>query len=153
VSSRDIGALAPSVATMAQEFLRLCRSDPWLAGNYVTVIITCTWRSPEEQAALYARGRTKPGRIVTWAKPGQSEHNAVMNGRPAARAFDVVPLRAGKPVWGTGGNGIDEDPRDDATDDLEVWQRVGAIGERVGLSWAGRWPRGKREFPHFEARE
>ena len=83
------------------------------------------------------------------AKPGQSRHNFMANGRPASLAFDVVPLRLGKPVWGTAGNGIDDDPTDDDKDDLELWQRVGAIGESCGLDWAGRWKR-FREFPHFE---
>lgn len=32
-------------------------------------------RSWDEQAALYAQGRTKPGKVVTNAKPGQSFHN------------------------------------------------------------------------------
>lgn len=31
-------------------------------------------RSSAYQAALYAQGRTKPGKIVTWAKPGSSYH-------------------------------------------------------------------------------
>ncbi len=32
-------------------------------------------RTYEQQAAIYAQGRTKPGRIVTRAKPGYSYHN------------------------------------------------------------------------------
>ena len=50
----------------------------------------------------------------------------------------------------TSGDGIDDDPSDDERDDLELWQRVGAIGEANGLQWAGRWPKAKREFPHFQ---
>ena len=37
--------------------------------------ITDTLRSFDEQAKLYAQGRTAPGKIVTKAKPGQSYHN------------------------------------------------------------------------------
>lgn len=135
---------------MAEDFQKACASDAWLKSNGIEVLITCTYRSNNEQANIYAQGRTEPGRIVTWAKPGQSKHNATINGRPASGAFDVVPLRHGKPVWGTAGNGIDEDPADDETDDLEAWQRIGEIGEAVGLEWAGRWSKGKREFPHFQ---
>jgi hypothetical protein len=40
----------------------------------------------EEQAALYAKGRTSGGRIVTKAKPGQSYHNYGL-------AFDWVPIK------------------------------------------------------------
>jgi len=30
-----------------------------------------------------------------------------------------------------------------------VWKRVGEIGEKVGLEWAGRWTT-FREYPHFQ---
>lgn len=105
----------------------------------------------DEQAALYAQGRTTPGRIVTNAKAGKSYHNRVSaQGSPAAEAFDIVPLRNGKPIWGTTGNGIDEDPSDDDKDDLEVWERVGAHGVAVGLKWYGTPGSPFREFPHFQ---
>lgn len=147
MSSRSINDLAVEMRPMARNFFDKC------ARRGIEVLITCTYRSGIEQNALYAQGRTKPGRIVTWAKAGQSKHNTMHDGLPASRAFDVVPLRGGKPVWGTGGNGIDDDPSDDDTDDLELWQRIGEIGKSVGLLWAGDWPKGKREFPHFEMPE
>ncbi len=122
--SRELTALHPLVATRARKFL----SEVERAG--ITVLVTCTLRTLEEQAALYAQGRTVPGRIVTNAKPGDSWHNW-------GRAFDIVPLRNGKPVWGTTGA------------DLDLWHRLGDIGEACGLEWAGRW-RTFREFPHFQ---
>lgn len=137
INSRNIDDLTSLVRYRARNFLAACNA----AG--LDVLVTSTLRDHEAQAALYAQGRTKPGRIVTWALPGQSWHNW-------GRAFDVVPLRYGKLVWGTGGNGIDDNPADDLTDDLELWQRIGELGEAHGLEWAGRWPRDKREFPHFQ---
>ena len=104
----------------------------------IDLLITCTYRSNEEQATLYALGRTAKGRIVTNALPGESKHNNMEGGatglQPASLAFDVVPLVAGKPMW-------------DASN--PVWQVVGSLGESVGLKWAGRWKR-MREYPHFE---
>lgn len=141
--SRDINDCHVLLRPKLQKFLYDCRA----AG--IDVLITCTYRSNAEQAELYAQGRTKPGRIVTMAKAGQSRHNFTVNGRPASLAFDVVPLRNGKLIWGTSGNGIDNDPTDDDRDDLELWQRIGQIGVACGLSWAGNWSR-FREFPHFE---
>ena len=41
----------------------------------INVFLTCTLRDKEEQAKLYAQGRTASGKIVTNAKPGQSPHN------------------------------------------------------------------------------
>jgi hypothetical protein len=87
--------------------------------------------------------------MVTNAQAGQCAHNYVLNGLPAALAVDVVPMRHGKPVWGLSGNGIDENPADDETDDLELWQRVRKCGEDAGLVSASRWPTFK-EWPHLE---
>ena len=128
MSSRKLTDLHPQMQPMVTRFLANARA----AG--IDLLATCTYRSNEEQAALYAIGRTKPGRIVTNAKPGRSTHNNTLNGKPAALAVDVVPLRDGKPVWSA------SDP---------VWKRVGEIGEKVGLEWAGRWTT-FREYPHFQ---
>ncbi len=125
-----------TLLTNARNLIHECKSIG------IDLLITSTYRDLEAQAALYAQGRTAPGKIVTNARAGQSFHNFRV-------AFDVVPLRAGKPVWGTTGNGIDNDPTDDDRDDLELWQRIGAIGELYRLEWAGRWTR-FREFPHFQ---
>ena len=128
MSSRKLTDLHPQMQPMVTRFLATARA----AG--IDLLVTCTYRSNEEQAALYAIGRTKPGRIVTNARPGRSTHNNTLNGKPAALAVDVVPLRDGKPVWSA------SDP---------VWKRVGEIGEKVGLEWAGRWTT-FREYPHFQ---
>lgn len=124
INSRKIDDLHPKVAVMCKKFIAECNKQD------IDIIITSTYRDSESQTALYAQGRTKPGSIVTNAKAGQSFHNWKC-------AFDVVPMRNGKPVWGTMGK------------DLELWNKVGAIGESVGLEWAGRWKRFK-EFPHFQ---
>lgn len=124
IASRKIDDLAPQVKALATALVGEC------AESGIDLLVTSTFRDDESQNALYAQGRTAPGRIVTNARAGQSFHNFRV-------AFDVVPLRAGKPVWGTNG------------DDLALWQRVGAIGESLGLEWAGRWER-FREFPHFQ---
>lgn len=150
MASRSLADLCPTMRAYAGEWLERCAADVWLKANGITVLITCTHRSNEEQAKLYAQGRTAPGRIVTKAKPGQSKHNVMLNGKPAAEAFDFVPLRYGKAIWGTNGNGIDNDPDDDQKDDLEVWQRCGAIAEGLGLNWFGRPDASFREMPHVQ---
>lgn len=57
-------------------------------------IITCTYRTREEQNSLYAQGRTKPGQRVTNAKGGQSPHNF-----NPSYAFDVAFDNHGKTDW------------------------------------------------------
>jgi peptidoglycan L-alanyl-D-glutamate endopeptidase CwlK len=144
MSSRKITDCHPSLQSLVYDFLKSCEK----AG--VELLITTTWRSPEEQDALYAQGRTKPGKRVTNAKAGQSAHNFVLHGLPAALAIDVVPMRDGKPVWGLSGDGLDENPADDEKDDLELWQKVRKAGESVGLESASRWGGDLVEWPHFQ---
>ncbi|WP_040308805.1 M15 family metallopeptidase [Asticcacaulis biprosthecium] len=124
INSRDIAALHPVVAARARAFLTRCE------GEGIELLVTSTYRDHESQNALYAQGRTRPGKKVTNARGGQSFHNWRV-------AFDMVPLRHGKPVWGTTG------------EDGRLWQRVGAIGKAQGLEWAGDWRR-FREYPHFQ---
>ena len=125
INSRKVEDLHPIVAAKCRDFLFRCK------GAGIDVLITSTYRDNESQAALYAQGRTAPGARVTNAKPGQSWHNWRV-------AFDVVPLRNGKPVWGTSGA------------DGELWEQVGRIGEACGLEWAGRW-KSFKELAHLQA--
>lgn len=128
MSSRNLLDLHPEMNRLANAMLSAATAQG------IDLLVTCTWRSNEEQAELYAQGRTAPGRIVTNAKPGQSMHNHTVQGAPSSLAIDVVPLRHGKPVWKA------DDP---------LWAQVGALGEGAGLEWAGRWKR-FREAPHFQ---
>lgn len=136
ISSKKLDDLLLPVKWRALKLIHECKSIG------IDLLVISTLRDVEAQDALYAQGRTAPGRIVTNARGGESFHNFRV-------ALDCVPLRNGKPIWGTSGNGIDNDPSDDATDDLEIWQRIGELGEAQGLEWAGRWKR-FREFPHFQ---
>ena len=124
INSRNLNDLHPKVKPMVEEFIQKC------ADNGIDLLVTSTYRDHESQNALYAQGRTTPGKKVTNAKGGQSWHNWRV-------AVDIVPMRNGKPVWGTSGS------------DGELWEQVGQIGESVGLEWAGRWKTFK-EYAHFQ---
>ena len=87
--------------------------------------VTSGFRSHKEQNELYAKGRTKPGKIVTKARGGQSYHNFGL-------AFDVVEIKNGKALW--------RNPD---------WEKIGRLGEKYGFSWGGRW-RTFKDKPHFQ---
>ncbi len=125
INSRNLSDLVPVCKAKAESFLKLAKD----AG--IDLLVTSTYRDHESQAALFAQGRTKPGQIVTNARPGQSWHNWRC-------AFDVVPIRNGKPVWNTSGP------------DGDLWRKIGEMGESVGLEWAGRWTGKLREMAHFQ---
>lgn len=121
INSRSLDDLIPPAKQRVEVFLAAAKA----AG--IDLLVTSTYRDNESQNALYAQGRTTPGKIVTNAKAGQSFHNYRC-------AVDVVPLVAGKPRW---------DVKD------QVWQTVGKLGKEAGLEWAGDWKRFK-EYPHFQ---
>jgi peptidoglycan L-alanyl-D-glutamate endopeptidase CwlK len=91
------------------------------------VLITETWRTKEEQDALYAKGRETPGPVVTRAQYPMSMHCWGV-------AFDFCEDKKGKEY-----------------DDVKFFDAVGEIGRRLGLSWGGDWATFK-DRPHFEDR-
>lgn len=131
MASRKLTDLHPMLQPIAADFLARCK----LAD--IDILVTCTYRSKAEQTVLYNQGRITAGKIVTNAKAGRSAHNFILENLPAAKAFDIVPLRCGKCVW---------DDKD------HLWQKIGAIGRELGLNWAGDWVT-FREYPHFQLKE
>lgn len=121
INSRSLSDLHPKVKALAEKFIAECDK----AG--IDVLIYSTYRDGASQDALYAQGRTKPGRIVTNAKAGQSYHNWRC-------AFDFVPVVAGKARW----------------DDKEAYAKCGNIAESIGLEWAGRWTGKLKETAHCQ---
>ena len=126
-NSRLIDDLLPPVAQRCRQLLALAEKEG------IELIITSTFRDLECQAVLYAQGRTAPGKIVTRAKPGDSWHNW-------QRAFDVVVMNAGKPVWNM---------RNVA--DRARWFHVGYLGKQIGLEWGGDFPNFP-DYVHFQDR-
>ena len=94
----------------------------------ITLVITEGYRSPARQDALYAQGRTTPGRIVTNARAGQSAHQSGL-------AMDVYPARKGKPNF-------------EATPS-EMRSTVGDFGKANGFIWGGDW-HSIKDYPHLE---
>ena len=67
--SRNLNDLHPYVKYLCEQFLEKCKA----AGLHPT--ITSTLRTNQEQADIYASGRTKPGPVLSYTKAGYSMHN------------------------------------------------------------------------------
>lgn len=119
---RDLNELLPVVKDAAVRALAKVKA----AG--IEVLVTCTYRTAAEQKALYEQGRTKPGKIVTKAKPGQSFHEYRV-------ALDLYPVINGKP--------------DFAGSHTETWKKVASFFKEEGFEWAYEWKTFK-EMPHFQ---
>lgn len=90
--------------------------------------LTCVHRSNEEQAALFAQGRTTKGPIVTNAKPGQSKHN-----KKPSDAIDIGFITLQKKLsW-----------------DLKYFKRFADIIKTKGIKWGGDF-KSIPDAPHFE---
>ncbi len=84
-------------------------------------------RTPDEQNALYAKGRTAPGSIVTNAKAWESWHCYGL-------AVDIVfKDERGEWLW----------------DEKLAWQDLGTIGKMFGFQWGGDWTKFP-DLPHFQ---
>lgn len=93
-------------------------------------------RTIKEQDALYAQGRTKPGKIVTKAKGGSSYHNYGI-------AFDFALL------YDRDRNGTFETLSWDEKD--LRWQDVVKAFEAKGWFWGGKFST-ITDYPHLEKR-
>ena len=71
-TKESIGKLHPAVRSEVAKIIEECNKV--LTGS-AKVRITQGLRTIAEQDALYAKGRTTPGKKVTNAKGGQSVHN------------------------------------------------------------------------------
>lgn len=118
---KDLNKLHPWVQDKANELVALCKA------NGITITITQTLRTKAEQDALYAQGRTKPGKVVTNAKYPQSLHCWGI-------AFDFAPVVNGSIPWG----------------DSSLFKRVGKLAQSIGLEWGGAWT-SFVDLPHCEA--
>jgi peptidoglycan LD-endopeptidase CwlK len=110
-SEKRLAKLHPTLGLLVRQIV----AD--LATRGINIEVVQGLRTFEEQDALYAKGRTAPGQIVTQAKGGESNHNYGL-------AVDVCPFVDGKPHWNA---------------PIEVWVDIGRTAERFGLEWGGSW--------------
>ncbi len=120
-SERNIATLLAEVQPLARTLIESA------AAIGIAIKVISGNRTYEEQNALYEQGRTKPGRVVTNARGGYSNHNFGI-------AFDIGVFE--------GGRYLDESP---------AYKAVGAIGMKLGLEWGGNWKTIQDE-PHFQLR-
>lgn len=100
-------------------------------------------RTPQRQAELYAQGRTKPGKIVTWTL--KSNHFVRADG--FGHAVDLAP-------WPIDWEGPARFPKFDAIAEA-MFDAARELG--VKIRWGADWDqdgkpreRGESDSPHFE---
>lgn len=101
------------------------------AKHGLSVEVIAGLRTWDQQAALYAKGRTAPGAVVTNARPGSSWHNFGL-------AVDLGLFQ--------GRTYVDsKDPRKAES----VYREIAEVAREYGIEWGGNW-RSFKDTPHFE---
>lgn len=128
--ARRLNELSPRFLPLAEKLIARC-----VEAN-IQVLIVCTGRTDEEQAAAIAAGTSKVVR---------SKHQS-------GDAIDLVPYKI-YDLYGP--DKVEWDTRSPAA--AAVWKRMGQIGEDLGLRWGGRftplnaqglgWDPGHFEYP------
>lgn len=127
---RNVSQLHPTLQKKVVKLQKECLS----AG--IKIKIGECFRTVAEQNALYAKGRTAPGSIVTNAK-GSSYSSMHQWGVAFDFFLDMDVDKDGK---------TSDDAFNNAT---KLFNKVGAIGKKLGLEWGGDW-KSIKDLPHFQ---
>jgi peptidoglycan L-alanyl-D-glutamate endopeptidase CwlK len=126
-SEKVLATLHPQVQAVMRSFLVAAKAIAAKSGLEVKAISGL--RTYQEQDALYAKGRTAPGPVVTKARGGFSNHNFGL-------AIDIGVFSAdGKKYF----------------DEHNLYDELGALGQSLSLEWGGAW-KTIVDKPHYQFR-
>lgn len=97
------------------------------------MLVTDGVRTAEKQRALYAQGRTQPGKIVTNADGVNKPSNHQRHADGYGHAVDCAFLVNGAPSW----------------DEHLPWRCYGEMAKALGCAWGGDFST-IRDLPHIE---
>lgn len=128
--ARDVKQLHPELQKKITELKELCKK------NGITIGISECLRTVAEQDALYAKGRTAAGSVVTNCKG-----NTYSSMHQWGNAFDFYL------IMDVDGDGKSSD--DAFNNATKLFDKVGKLGESIGLEWGGSW-KSIKDKPHFQ---
>lgn len=145
-----LDALQPWFRSHALLALEAMTRDKKLADMGVkSIIVVEAKREIITQIAYYCRGRMKDpadakaifSAAGLWPlsdKEAETPNTWTLKSKHLeGRAIDLAPSQDGKAIWWAA--------------PALVWERMGEIGESVGMAWGGRWK--NKDSPHFEEKE
>lgn len=128
MASRSLDDCAFPLKMMAEQLFGKC------AELGIPIQITRTYSTQEEQNKLFAEGKT-------FMKT--SLHSVVMKGgKKCSYAIDFAIMRNGRATPALKGEVMDENFSD--------YIAVGKMAMKIGLDWAGSWPKKKRDYRHVQ---
>jgi len=128
---KNLATLEPKAQVKFKKFILRAQAIAAALGcDYKAISGT---RGKAEQNKLYAKGRTAPGRKVTNARYGYSNHNFAI-------ALDFGVFAGNKYIDNT-----------DPSRASAVHRAVAAVAEEYGIDWGGNW-KSFKDVPHFEVK-
>lgn len=127
---RNVSQLHPELQKKVEQLKALCQQ------NGITIGISECVRTVAEQDALYAKGRTTSGSIVTNCK---GTYYSSMHQWGVAFDFYLI-------VDVDGDGKTSDDAFNSATG---LFDKVGKLGQSIGLEWGGSW-QSIKDKPHFQ---
>jgi len=124
VSEQRLSQVHPVLSDRIHKLAALCLDKG------IEIRVTQGYRSYAQQLALYAQGRTTPGRIITNAKPEDSMHCYGL-------AVDIAPNLPNLPNWTPDWNALDT-----------TWKLVLSIALSCDLAEGANW-RTFKDYPHL----
>ena len=134
VSEERIETLHPKIA--AEVLCLFNKANNMLLTGNAKARITSAFRSVQEQTALYAKGRTAAGKIVTNAKGGYSVHNYGL-----AFDFCLITNEGKYASW--------EYLKDYDGDLTPDWMEFVNLFKQYGYEWGGDW-KSFKDRPHLQ---
>lgn len=130
---RDIKALHPDLQKKYAQLIKLCSKKG------ITIGVAECLRTKAEQDALYAKGRTAPGKIVTNAKG--SSYSSMHQWGVAFDFYLKMDI--------DGDGQISDDAYNNAK---KTFNQVGALAKSIGLEWGGDW-KSIKDLPHIQLKD
>lgn len=138
VSIERIAKLHPKLKAEARTLIQQAEAG---LPTFLAIRVVQGLRTFEEQQALYAQGRTKPGKKVTNAQAGSSYHNyglaldfAILYDKDKNGSYEVLS-------WDT--------VKDEDKDGISDWKEIANVFKKAGWTWGGDF-KSLLDMPHVE---
>jgi peptidoglycan L-alanyl-D-glutamate endopeptidase CwlK len=127
VDGRSLTSILTLALPMQEKACQIIDALNYWRKGVVAKVVSGT-RTYAEQDALYAQGRTLPGKIITHASAGQSGHNFGI-------AIDIA-------LWLNGA----------LSNDDALYKAAGeyVMSALKDIEWGGNWSPGKVDYPHYQ---
>ena len=148
MSSRKIEDLTPRMQVKVNRLIEILKEK-----NMEYFKISCTYRSQEEQNALFSRGRYALEYVnKMYVMAGMAKITDNENLKPITWTKNSIHIQREAVDFYINKDGkyCNDLKVDIDGDGIQDWEEFGLIVEECGLEWGGRWSKPKQDIPHVQ---